>query len=645
MSGTDFLAVVVLSVAGIVIGISALHYFISARTSRVRKIFLFSLRTIAVLAMAFACIEPTFSCNRFVTQSGTALVCIDNSQSMQKFDPKRIVVPVIDSLLRNFPADKIHSVYFGDSIRAGMPAAADFMDRRSFFGADQLGQLDRFATILIVSDGQWSNSTLPAPLADRVVYYVQLPHDTPRPFLQIKPQQQQISLSTNGATRVVFGVTGYFSKSSSLTFECREQTRICAKTDRVLPQGNYSDTFSIMIPPSAPGGHYYRCTAATLENSLQTECRFGAAIAPDTLLAALVSPRHSLDTRFVDAAIARTPGWRRTARLDSAHVLFCIGCDVTEVPQQLRKDGFRPVLVFVGTSGSEASLAVPNEDVSLVYTHAGMDLTDRAAYLPPTTLVRFTSPRFTPLETLALAAFTIGKRNDIIPLFYTAEFDKTPAFVFAAMQTWKLDFWPRSSQSNSATSLYDAMLRLTRSFYLKSSFDEFAIFPESVPVIENDSIRLTYVLPARVARQKGDVSIVIKISGRGVVRDTVVSVKKTGGVGVPIVLPALGRGEYAVQAEVRSQDGRLTWQDSIRVVADQSEFFVDGQNTLVLSQYGNAVPLSYTAIKDAMMPGNATLSPRQVKKTFPVNQSWGLFFVIIVCAAGEWFFRRRWGVD
>jgi hypothetical protein len=107
----------------------------------------------------------------------------------------------------------------------------------------------------------------------------------------------------------------------------------------------------------------------------------------------------------------------------------------------------------------------------------------------------------------------------------------------------------------------------------------------------------------------------------------------------------LPEGSCLLSGSIRRRGGTLTFTDTLRIEQDRTEELVDGQNALVLSQYGPTVAGSAAALEELLQPGSAATAAVAVPVTLRIEPGWLLLALLLALLALEWGLRRYWRLD
>ncbi len=644
----------------LVLGFLSLQRIAALPLSAGRRLFLGTLRMALAAAVAAAFFEPVLTFDRIPPRQPVPVI-VDVSQSMRLFSPGETIIPVLKRLqawnaAHADPGHRFAFYRFGDSLRP-LPseAAFDFSDRRSFLpAASNDAALKRAVAIFIISDGNWSNATMPlAGYADKTAWYLPLPGVNPAPFLRMEVTALPPASPADSPLAATITLDGFSAASGGETLSVsavENGVTIAARTASVT-HGPFRLDIILPLPHQVPGRRLYRFVAATAAGTRCSRYALHTALpAHFTWAATLSAP--SLDERFIRLALGRDRDFQESAQpprqgTDLA-VLFDAGGQLTSAPAGLKPAGD---ILIIGSFPGAAPEVPAGGPVTFMGPAAdlgnnplvGLDLTR----LPPPDCFYRTPGQRIGFAAAALSA-GIGNRSgmatDTIPVLYSAEFAGRHALVCAASGIWRWDFAPLALADEEAAFAFSRRLVAWVKDRLTAGLSNRLFLYPAGPLSEVDSIPLRVLFPADLAIPSG-VGLSCRFASDRLTFDTTFTMTAAGGSYQSIHVKPLPEGRY--KFEVRGKTGGRTFSfaDSLFVDPDQSEFSVTQQNTSLLSEI--AQPL--TSVTDSSIAasffGTAQAGVERVRETLPIQRNWGLLMVILGLLTVEWVARRMMRLD
>jgi hypothetical protein len=616
---------------------------------------LWAVRALFVAALLCAFFQPVFKIPIVEPKDRRAVVLLDVSKSMRLFNADSSVSRFMAALSnpplggpRGLAADQI---CFGDSTRA-LPrrTRASFSDEHSFF-PDGFGQDQRMRgrSILIVSDGNWSNPSLPRALFENnTCYYVKLPSFSPRPFLHaefIAPQQPVIQDSASIARLLL---QGYKKTDSPLDVIAAFSGRRIAHTTCKARTGYFSDTVSIRLPSSKPGRFLYTIAAADPADSLGALLYRVCDVLPRTVRARVCATRPSLDKRFISLALSKDAWKLDTAAAD---VLFILEWDAKA---QVALSRLKPTgtAVFIGCAPGSRQVIVP-DTFSLMALAPDDSLAQRLELrrMPPPTEILADARLFpAPLRTILGCIARKAAPLDTLPFLAYGGYGSHPAIFCAARNAWAMEFLPLSlDQENETFSFLEYIVSIAKNQFLKNLNRNFFMYPATSEVNNLDSVVFCIVPPSEIvssAPQSGSIHFTLS-NGNNILLDTMfrLELNEVSGNQTIRVSP-FPAGAYAYKATLSIKDSHFTYEDSLFVQENNLEMSVQGQNTLILNDL--AIPLEMTdtaGLRRALANDAGQESHGTIFRTIRITHSWPLLAVLFVLLGLEWLVRRKIGLD
>jgi hypothetical protein len=635
-------------------------------------IFLWIIRSLALLMLLCAFFQPALTFKTLSRNDGGAAVLIDASRSMGLFG--------LDSLLRrlsglkDYPGapssgrQRVQFFSFGDSLRpcaaASLPAIG-FSDNHSFFPK----ALSSWPTVIIVSDGNWSNSSLPADIfEDKNCYYLALPPPSPRPFLHSSVISFQPVAVKDSALAAILAVQGYKTTERPIEIDVRQGAKQLLHRERRLPAGYFNDTISLPLPTDEAGRFLYHIGVRNAADSLRSHAYLKENIVPSAFSAAVAASSPSIDARFLSLALSSDPAWRidggeNAAASADALLLLDWSASAQKAFSALKPSG---VAVFVGCLPCEKPAMIAPDTFGLFSTGPDDSLTQRILErtLPsPGRIVTcdrmpFSGERTT-IECIVrkknpLRKAAPGGAGDTLPLLFEGVYKGRSCVALTACDLWHMEFLPLglTQETEGGSFLRDVFSIVKRSVANRRN-RSFFVYPREQGISEFDSGSFCIVLPPEMtaARQaggspEGRIAFSIGQNGRGVF-DTAFAagVETTEGTSV-VRCPPLPAGVYTYGAALTLNNKRFSWIDTMVVMKSDLELSIQGQNTVLLNQLALPLDINDPRALEAVFtrrdgPSNGVFSETVVR----LKRSWWLWGIIVALFCLEWAVRKKVGLD
>ena len=628
-----------------------------------RRVFLALLRIFLAGALAEAFFEPVLTFDRLSPSRQPIPVLIDVSQSMRLFVPEASVLPVIKKLKAwnaRHPDPGHHFVFycFGDSLRR-LPdnAPLALSDRRSFLPeASKESAFRRATAMLLVSDGNWSNTTSPAQdFSDKNVWFIPLPAIHPSPFLRM-----EVTAATASPADSPFAPTlaldGYsaIAGGETLSVDATENSVFIAKRSVGVGYGPFHLSVSLPLPPRKAERHLYRFTAQAPGGDRQCSGYVLHTAIPRHFTWSATHAAPSLDERFLKLAFERNPDFLELAPESSEApdlaVLFDADKQFIKERLNLKTGG---ILLFIGSFPSAAHTVAagvsntfmgPRDAESGKNFGADLDLTR----LPPPSSYFFNPGQPPDPSAVVLSACLqsrTGMPADTIPVIFSGQWAGHRGLVCAASGIWRWDFAPLAltGAEEQAFAFSRGLVAWVKDMLTNRLSDRLLLYPAG-PLSEIDSIPLRILFPADLAIPS-EVRLSCRFTADRFRFDTSVTVTATGGSRQSVRFKPLPAGNYRLEAAGISGNRRFSFADSLFIDQDRSEYSVAEQNTTLLREL--AQPLSDIGDTSVLASMFATMQAGsgRVKEAFPVQRDWPLLIVILGLLAVEWVARRVMKLD
>lgn len=650
--------VIICAASSAVLFFAALYY---SRAGLKKGIFLFLwvLRALIVLAFLCAFFQPVCTIPTIAPKDRGALVLLDVSKSMRLFNADSSIFRFM-AALTNYSSGKprgpvpVRMVCFGDSTRAcdrGSPVS--FSDEHSYFPNHLEQDPQSHSRVLIISDGNWSNPSLPRGLfEDKTCYYVKLPAFSPRPFLHMEfiSTQQQVVQDSISIARLL--LQGFKKTDGSLDIAAMASGIRAARASCKVTAGYFSDTVSIRLPSSRPGRSLCTIVAVDSTDSLSSLLYCVCDVAPRALKASVCATQPTLDKRFITLALSKGEAWK----LDSAgtDVLFILGWDsaAQEALSRLKPSGIAVFIGCVPGTGQVASL----DTFSLMSLLPDDSLAQRLELQrmpPPTEIIINARSLIASMHPILGCIARKAALHDTLPFLAYGTYGSHSALFCAARNVWTMEFLPLSvDKENETYSFLEYIVSVAKKQFLRNLNHNFFLYPAASEVYDHDSIAFCIIAPSEMASAAPQSGIIHCTLGslankNGNVLDTTFFLAPNEASGNQIVrLRPFPAGTYAYKASLSLKETRLSYSDTLFVQTNNLEMSVHGQNTLILNDLAIPVEMNDSAgLRSALAHDIGQESHATITRTIQIRQSWWLLAVLFVLLGLEWLIRRKIGLD
>ena len=225
------------------------------------RLLLITVRTVALVLILCAFIEPTLVFERLSSGNTPVPVLIDCSRSMNIVTTDSAIVNSIKKLQRYHGLDKKQIQFawygFGDSLRRlKEPLALKFNDRRSYFPSSPDDKiLQRAHEVIMISDGNWSNMSPGRDFFyEKSVYFLPLPGAHPRPSLTLTVAHPEVvTVSVDSAAKIATELDGRLGKRGTVSVTVHETGRLLVRREISVDSGFFRDTVVLPVPSGVPG--------------------------------------------------------------------------------------------------------------------------------------------------------------------------------------------------------------------------------------------------------------------------------------------------------------------------------------------------------------------------------------------------------
>jgi hypothetical protein len=648
-------------VAALLVAATAYYRPFSPAYRRLRP--LWALRAAMALLVLCAFFEPVLNL-RLLRQDGeTITVLLDASRSMRLFKNDSLVTRLIETIRQSLPGfskktPSLQVLCFGDSLRAcAEPVRCSYGDGQSFFPIVAISEtLDQSRLILIVSDGNWSNPSLPrAVMENKNRYYLRLTGFTPAPYLSAECISFQPHVAQDSPSVATLAIQGFKKNGQPLEIVAREKGRCVFQTLRKADSGYFSDTVSVRFPSSRPG-RYCDAVRVGAGDSLCRRLHLVGDVVPREFTAAFYNSAPTLDRRFLSLALTATGGWKQENGA-GADALFLFDWDdrARQAFSRLKPSG---IAVFVGCLPCSTRYIGTLDSFSVLAAQPDDSLTRRLEAMnvpPPSCIVASACPalssRRTLLQCVARKKTPLGMTSDSLPFLFWGSFGGRGALVLAARDIWKMEFLPLAvDRENENPSFLRDVLAILRERLYANVNRRFFVYPAAAELYDQDSAGFAMVFP-EVGAETGESALPAKIifsvtrDGSPLLDTTFVANVREAGAQT-LRLPPLPSGACCYTATLFQGASRFVIADTAFVQHADGECSIPGQNTVLLNQV--AVPLELGEVEGALRAAINAAAGKNISTrtlTLQIRQSWPLLLALIFLLTAEWLWRRKAGLD
>lgn len=615
---------------------------------------------IALLALILGIFfQPSFKINRLASPENNILVLLDCSSSMQLFATDSIpillstlskVSPENDAILR----PQFTFFCFGDSLRQlSAPAKLNYHDNNSLFPQFFTdNQLKKYQKVLIISDGNWTN---PVPshsgIRDKECYYLPLRQRTRIAYLHLDAPEILNTIVSDTSWTVPVQLSGFTTHAGTINLRCSSKYQTLAEKNISVDSGFFTETAALQLPSKQSGTRLLELSAHRGDSLICTRYLLQKTT-PKALSAFLYATSPSLDKRFLVLALERQTGWtvlRKnaiTSRSPDAILIF----DWNPQAQKLIRKYPKKSLVFIGCLPCNDTVTTsPPQTIPTVhydFRHL-FNMQTRSHFPPLQSVLSCRKAPFTIQRSLLSIDSVSEKKNT--PLMFEALYKGNLILVFAARGIWRWDFWPQSVAKNrNAPFFSDFLIGRIKELVEYNTNKNFYVYPSVSPLYDSDSISLKLALPSYLFNFS---SVAVRTTVSNLHKDTVLSHTITSTPfhlqTHPLKIPPCSKGSYVFTCTISSQKGITAYSDTLTVIADNSEFQVSGQNTVLLEELAYPLP----SLQAGQLITFFTESPNKGQRNeittriIHLRRTWLILATIFGLFCLEWILRRVWRLD
>jgi hypothetical protein len=648
--------------------ISAYRIAVVHSLSRVTRGALLALRLCLFALIVIVFIEPVFVFEQLSTPLRPVPVLVDVSKSMRLFTTDSIVLQSISSLeqwnLRHAGEKQKFVFYcFGDSLRPFADISLlSFSDCRSFLPESLKDKILRqAAAMILISDGNWSNATLPSEnYTDKNMMYLPLRSAQNYPYLQVELRYFPSALPVDSPLVAVIALEGVSKQQDVIAVSVVEKNRSLLLRTIPVPAGFFKQEVTFHIKNPAAGRHLYRFDARSRADTLFCSRYALCSALPDRFNYALCNAQPTLDRRFIQLALQRHPDFIESSTDKKQDLDLLVIFDWDEKARdglnRLKPEG---AVLFIGslpctgdpmtvTSTAASGLFRPPSDASV---NPFDDFDFRK--LPPPSRYYSCNDLSSHTRNVLLSAVLprTGRRAaDTLNVVFTGRYQHNNYIVCAAADVWRWDFWPIAVESEEGRvfGFSEPLVALTKEVLINGLSEELLLYP-AVPPSEPDSLAFLTIFPADLP-VPSEVQLACKFSSAGGRHyDTDFVMTATGSPHQIIRFRPLTAGHYRLEVSAvvstAADNRRCFFSDSVYIGQDRSEYSTNGQNTSLLQELAQPFADFSESSLHAVFFNSRSEMKLPIKETIRFSRNWPLLLLLLFVLAAEWILRRRVKLD
>jgi hypothetical protein len=659
------ISVIIAIIVATLFALFAGAYYQRSVIKKKAKLFLWLVRLVALALLVCAFIQPSFTLKTLAKDENDIAIFIDASRSMGlfKLDSLLLRLSSFGDFSRALPKAKpiVRFFCFGDSVRPCDPSTIrniPFTDSRSFFPKD----LSKWRTLIILSDGNWSNPSIATALFEnKNCYYLPLPAPSPRPFLHMQCISFQSPVAQDSLSVATLNIQGFKSTNEPLDINVRQGAKPVLHRLRAMNSGYFNDTLLLTFPTSNPGRFLYSISVKNTNDSLRCLKHLVASVIPSTFLARIATSAPTLDARFLTIALGSDPAWKMANTNDKADALFCVDWDALakKAFSELKPLG---VAAFIGCLPCSSQVTMTTDTLALLSNEPNDSLAQRILQrkLPsPASIVTCPrsglSQRNTILDCVVRQKRQQPARCDTLPFLFEGSFSGHSFVAFTSRNTWSMVFLPLGlDQENETGSLLRDVLSVVKESAIRRVNRTFFMYPSASEINEFDSCPFRIVMPpemiepqsatAGVASARIDFSI---CRGEHRMLDTTFTAALETFLGTQTFMcRPMPAGTYSYSARLSLGKKQFSWADTMIIGNNDIERSITGQNTVLLNQIAAPLSSNDPRLLSDIIDRNSKLQKNAlIPRVFQLKRSWLLLGIILALFCLEWAIRRKEGLD
>jgi len=647
-------AAVIVVVCALVTAFTAVRSYRAAALSRRAGLALTVARLAILLLILAAYFQPVLRLRQLLRGRDSLVLLVDNSASMTLFSPDSIsdMVRTVREMVRSLPAEgrpELNVYTFGDSLAAlADDRLPGFNGRRSGFpGRVPLPDGIRGGRMLILSDGNWSDAGgLSAGPGFDDCAYLRLPAIRRKPVLTLETSRKTVTTAKGDTSSIQFFFRGY-ATVRELPLTVYADGRPALRRTILLRDSSFTDTAIIRLPAPSTGRQLLRITA-DLPDAAAASCFLVRDVVPDRFSAHVYATSAHIDKRFFTIALDSRRDWIRAAASDAgrAHMLVVYDWDA-RAEKLLAALPARSLAVFAGDLPCRPVETIPADRHRPVraFAPAGVSPPPFSDLTPLPSVVRCPGP--SARRIVPVIALTPPQGDDTLAAVYFTVFGGRDVLALAGTGFWLWDFTSRAFTADSAgeCAFSNFILDLAKARLVENLSDALHVFPAQLPLNENEPFSCIVSLPSQLRDEKVDVALRFDAAG-GASFDTTFPVIPGMHEKAAVTLPGLSRGTWHMGGRVSSAGRHWSFDDTVTVGADLSEYGVWQQNTMLLDQVARPIAWTDTAsLRQITAAAGRQSGETTVERHVRIRQSWPLLLLIGLLLAVEWYVRRRLLLD
>ncbi|MBD3421191.1 MAG: hypothetical protein GF398_13830 [Chitinivibrionales bacterium] len=642
--------------AGLIAIYAALYYLRFCRRSW-NAYALLGIRLALLIVLTLVIVKPSCTINRLSHPEAIIPLLVDGSQSMQMFDPDSLTAYI--TRLQNTAKElhlKVPLILFGDSSRAVASIdAEDFNDEHSSFPGHFANQrVDRAPLMIVLTDGNWSNTAIPyETVRNREIHFLELGSISVSDRTAMRLLDIPDATPQDEAASALIVLSGSRSADDTLLVVHRHGRHAERLHSTALRAGRFNDTLRIPLATDSVGRRLHKLHAVDAADSVIATASFVHTVIPEKFGIALYCAQPRLDKRFFALAIDRDSSWRR---IDSAtkpgevNALVCFDWNRT-ARQKAASLGTPAVAACIGCLPEAAgSSPLQVRQVTLIAhdeTPDVMRIQARRSIPAPDLILQGswrTDPPLSLLDASVVYRFKGRTLADTVPIVL----ERSDMLIVGAAGIWKWDFLPAGINSAEQETFARALLDIMKAKLIRKSAGSFLVHRSSGSAVSQaQGLSLRLLFPATWTKiEKAEVAINLNDSAHKIHFDSTCSLALGGFFEKQVHFPPLPPGRYSLSATART--GALTqhYTDELIVFGHNHELMITGQNHSLLNRISHPLTPSKEAYVKLLSNKKQVLSsPRTSAMNISVRQTWHFLLAILVLFGAEWWIRKRRSLD
>ena len=507
--------------------------------------------------------------------------------------------------------------------------------------------------MVLISDGNWSNATIPIEFFyNKNVAYIPLHGTRHYPYLRVELQDFSNAAPVDSPFVSVVGIEGFLENNDTITVNVVEKNHSLLK--RVLPvsSGFIKQKVTFHLTCHSAGSHLYRFDAHSTIGTLCCSCYALHSALPGRFTFALCDVRPTLDCRFIRLSLLHHSDFTESVTSNGQNLDLLVIFDWDEKAQndikRLKPGG---VALFIGCLPCDQTLFLNSAAVKLMRLPSGssanpfnnFDDLDINRLPPPSRYILCKEPSFRPgnIFLSALSPSTDRSSADTFDILFTGRYQSHNFIACAASDLWRWDFWPIGIESaeERAFGYSDRLIALTKEMLDNGLSEKVLLFPAAA-LSEFDSLPFWIILPADLPLFS-KVHLSISFIGTGIQRnDTAFTLTATGDLHQLMRFKPLPAGHYRIDASASLNNRNYLFSDSLYIDQDRSEYSALSQNVTLLQELAQPLTDFSEQSLRTFFSGSDPKTKQTARETVQIVRSWPLLLMLLLTFAAEWIIRR-----